>query len=224
MKPLLAICNIFIDPAEAVNNMEGRFAWVWPFLIACVVGICVALFVTPVVLQVMRTNPPANIPAEQMEKVLQTTAMMSKVSMVTTPLITALMLALTTLILYAACSVLDVKTTFGRLFTLCCHAGLILSLSQIAGVIVLHFKGEIHSMKELQPSFGPDMFLGEDVSGVIVGFLKCFGLFHIWYFVVLVFGLAALLKISKGKALGIATPIIFLFFVFTMAMGLFTNR
>lgn len=224
MKPFLAIFNIFIDPAEAVNNMEGRFAWVWPFLLACSVGIFVAISTTPIVLQVMRTNPPANIPAAQMEKVLESTTMMSKVSMVTTPLITALMLAITTLILFAACSVLDIKTTFGRLFTFSCYAGLILSLAQIASVIVLKFKGEIQSMKELQPSFGPDMFLSEEASGVLVGFLRCLGLFHIWYFVVLVLGLAALLKITKGKALGVASPVIFLFFIFTVAMGMFSNR
>ncbi len=58
MKPLLAIFNIFIDPAEAVNNMEGRFAWVWPFLLACIVGIFVAISTTPIVLQVMRVVDP----------------------------------------------------------------------------------------------------------------------------------------------------------------------
>ena len=224
MNPFLAIVNIFIDPPEAVKNMEGRFAWVWPILLTSIIGIGATFVTMPMILQVMRTNPPANIPAEQMEKVLESTAMMSKAGLVTTPLIMAIITSLTALVMFAACSVLDVKTSFQRLFTFCAHAGLIMSVAQIAGAIVLKMKGEISSLKELQPSFGPDMFLSEDASGVLVGIFRFFGLFNIWYFLVLVFGLAALLKVGKGKALGVATPIIFLFFVFTVVSGLFSNR
>ena len=134
------------------------------------------------------------------------------------------MFALTALLLFAACSVLDVKAKFMQLFTLVAHAGLVLSLAQIAAGVVIKMKGELQSLKELQPSFGPDMFLPEGSSGVLIGFLKCLDLFHLWYYVVLVLAIAAMFKLTKGKALGVALPIIFLMFVFTMVSSMFSHR
>ena len=224
MKPILAILNIFIDPAESVRNMEGRFAWIWPFLLACIAGIGVSFVVGPAMLQVMRSNPPANVTPEMLEKMIEYSGKMQNVVFVTQPLILGIMFALTALLLFAACSVLDVKAKFMQLFTLVCHTGLVLSLAQIAAGVVLKMKGELQSLKELQPSFGPDMFLPEDTSGVLIGFLKCFDLFHLWYYVVLVLAIAAMFKVTKGKALGIALPIVFLMFVFTMASSMFSNR
>jgi uncharacterized protein YneF (UPF0154 family) len=224
MKPILAILNIFIDPAESVRNMEGRFAWVWPFLLVSIVGIGVSFVISPAMMQLMRNNPPANMPPEAIEKMMSYSGMMQKASVITTPLTMGIVFAITALLLFAACSVLDVKAKFMQVFTLVCHSGLILSLAQIAGAIVIHLKGELQSLKELQPSFGPDMFLPEDTSGVLIGFFKCFDLFHLWYYVVLVAGISAMFKITKGKALGVALPILFLTFIFTMASSILSNR
>ena len=224
MKPILAILNIFIDPAESVRNMEGRFAWVWPFLLSSIVGIGISFLIAPVMVQLMRTNPPGNIPAESLEKAIETMGKMQTFTAVIQPLGLGIMLAITSLLLFAACSVLDVKAKFMQLFTLVSHAGLVLSLGAVAGAIVVKMKGELQSMLELQPSFGPDMLLPEGSSGVLIGFMKCLDLFHLWYYVVLVLALAAMFKVSKGKALGIAVPIIFLMFIFTMATSMFSNR
>ena len=224
MKPILAILNIFIDPAESVRNMEGRWAWIWPFLLASITGIGVSFVIAPAMLQLMRTNPPVNVPPETLEKMLSFSGKMQNVVFVTQPLTLGCMFAITALLLFAACSVLDVKAKFMQLFTLACHTGLILSLSQIAAGVVIKMKGELQSLKELQPSFGPDMFLPEGTSGVLIGFLKCLDLFHLWYNVVLVLAIAAMFQVSKGKALGIALPIIFLMFVFTMVSSMFSNR
>ena len=204
--------------------MEGRFAWVWPFLLICIIGIGASFVISPAMLQLMRTNPPANFPAEALEKMVETSGTMQKATFITTPLTMGFMLAITALLLFAACSVLDVKAKFMQLFTLVCHTGLVLSLLQIAGAIVIKMKGELQSFKELQPSFGPDMFLPEDSGGALIGFLKCLDLFHLWYYVVLVLGIAAMFKVTKGKALGIALPVIFLMFIFTVATSLFSNR
>lgn len=224
MKPILAILNIFVDPAESVRNMEGRFAWIWPFLLASITGIWFSFVVAPAMMQLMRTNPPANIPPETLEKMVEYGGKMQNLVFVTQPLTVGFVFAITALLLLAACSVLDVKAKFMQLFTLVCHTGLVLSLSQIAAAVVIKMKGELQSLKELQPSFGPDMFLPEGTSGVLIGFLKCLDLFHLWYYVVLVLAIAAMFKVTKGKALGIALPIIFLTFVFTMVSSMFSNR
>ena len=224
MKPLLAIVNTFIDPPEAVRNMEGRFAWAWPLALASMISVGVNFVIGPAMVQLMRTNPPGNIPPERLEKVLEYTELMQKVSIVTSPLMLAAMFALTALLLFAACSVLDVKARFGQLFTIVCHCGLVLSLASIAMAIVVKMKGELQNIRELQPSFGPDMFLPEDASGVLVGVLKCFGLFHLWYYVVLVLAIAAMFKVTKGKAFGVALPVIFLMMLMSIIQGLFSNR
>ena len=224
MKPLLAILNIFIDPPEAVKNMEGKFAWVPPVILASVAGIIAGTMMAPIALQVMRTNPPGNLSGEQLERALSMMETMSKAQIVVAPLMLIVMCALATLVLFGTCSVMDVKTTFGRLFTLVSHCWLVMVVAQVASLIVLKFKGEITSMRELQPSFGLDMFLPEGSSGVVVGMAKFFGLFNIWYFVVLVVGLATLLNVPKGKAFGVALPLIVLSFVFGVAGAMFSNR
>ena len=224
MNPLYAILNIFIDPAEAAKQMDGKFAWVPPVVLQSIAAIIAGMMMSPIAISVMRSNPPGNLSGEQLQKALDMMEIMSKAQLVIAPLMVLAMTALVALVLFAAASVMDAKGTFGRLFTFAAHAGLVLTVAQIAMVIVLKFKGEISSMKELAPSFGPDMFLGEGASGLLIGFCKFFSLFNIWYFVVLVVGLAALLNIPKGKALGVASPVIFLTFIFVVAGAMFNNR
>ena len=224
MNPLYAILNIFIDPAEAAKQMDGKFAWVPPVVLQSVSAIIVGMMMTPIAIQVMRSNPPGNLSGEGLQRTLDMMETMSKAQFVVAPLMVVAMIALVALVLFAASSVMDAKASFGRLFTFVAHAGLVLTVSQIATMIVLKFKGEISSVKELTPSFGPDMFLSEGASGLLIGICKFFSLFNLWYFVVLVIGLAALLNIPKGKALGVASPVIFLTFIFVVAGAMFNNR
>lgn len=128
MNPLYEILNIFIDPAEAAKQMDGKFAWVAPVVLQSIAAIIVGMMMSPIAIAVMRSNPPGNLSGEQLQRALDMMETVSKAQLVIAPLIIVAMIALVALVLFAASAVMDAKGSFGRLFTFVAHAGLVLTV------------------------------------------------------------------------------------------------
>lgn len=204
---LLAMLNVFIDPAETVRRIEGRkMAWLLPVLIG---GIVMGLYqwgVGPFTVQAMRADPPGNIQPEQVERVIASMQTVQRFTAIAAPAMFALMIAIGSALVFAMCAILSVNVRFPAIFNLLSHVSLINVLQMVAHYLVLKGKGEVSNMNELMPSFGLEMFLSESTPKMLYAFLGFFSVFTVWHIVILAIGFAAMAHISKGKAFLVTAP------------------
>ncbi|MBM3785551.1 MAG: hypothetical protein FJW30_14390 [Acidobacteria bacterium] len=222
MDTLLAILNVFIDPAETVRRIEGKkLAWLAPLLAG---GLIMAFYqwnTAHFAFEAMRADPPQGIDAAAIEKMSANMETMSRFSAITAPMMWALMALFTAALTFAACAVTSTNVRFPAVFALVAHTSLIKAIQLVAHYFVIKGKGEVSSMQDLRPSFGLEMLLPEGVNKLVYGFVSFFSVFHVWHVVILALGLAALAKCGKGRAFGVTAPDWIVGLIFTMIGALF---
>ena len=226
MDAIAAMLNIFIDPKAAVDRFVGRkWAWIWPVLVMGVVSAIIGILTAPITAQVMQTNPPQGMSAEQARAAGPMIQKFSVIASVFSPVIIAVIMTMSAGILMAACSVMDIRAKFGDVYNLIAFSGLVGFLRYPAGFVVVYLRrDDLQSMAELQPGFGLDLLLSEESSKLLRGVLTYFSIFTIWYIVILVFAFAYMTKVSKGKSFAATAPVWILGMIFTVVGTLFQQR
>ena len=207
MNALLAMLNVFIDPAETVRRIYGKkMAWMGPIAVG---GLIMAFYnysIAPMTFQVLKNDPPAGLDPAKLDQMMGAMQTMSRVSAISAPMMFAFMTLLGAGLIFAACVVFTVNVRFPDVYNLVAHVGLINAVQMLAHYLVLKGKGELMHVKELAPSFGLEMFLDDGAPKMLYGLLAFFSVFTVWHIVMLAIGFAALAQISKGKAFLVTAP------------------
>ncbi len=208
MSAIGAMLNIFIDPQEAVKGFDNKWAWVAPLVVASVIAGVIGWQMIPMTIQAMVHNPPNGMTSEQLQAALPRIKMFSSIGLIFAPISTGVMMAISAGLLAAACAVMDIRASFGKLFNLAAHCALINSVQGIAMFVSLRMKGDdLQSLKELVPHFGLDLFLSDSFNKQLAALIGYFSIFQIWYLVILALGLAFMTEIPKSKAFAAITPV-----------------
>lgn len=222
MNALLAILNVFIDPAETVRRTAGKkLAWLAPVIVGGLIMAFYTYSIAPMTMQAMRNDPPPGMDAAKFDQMMGPMQTMARFSAITAPVMYALITALGAALIFAMCVVLSVNVRFPDLFNLVAHVGLINALQMLAHYAVLTGKGELMSRSELMPGFGLEMFLGEGTPKMLHAFVQFFSIFTVWHIAMLAIGLAALGQVSKGKAFLATAPNWILGLIFALIGALF---
>ncbi|MBI2689650.1 MAG: YIP1 family protein [Acidobacteria bacterium] len=222
MNALLAILNVFIDPAETVRRIKGnKLAWLPPVLVAGLIMAIYNLTLAPMTMQALRNDPPPGLDPAKLDQMMGTMQFMSRFSAISAPVMFALMTMIGAAVIFAACVILQVNLRFPDLYNLLAHVGLINALQALAHFFVLRSKGSDVVLKELVPNFGLDMFVSESAPKMLHGVLIFFSVFTIWHIVILAIGVAALAQISKGKAFLVTSPSWIVGLIFAVIGALF---
>jgi hypothetical protein len=218
---LSACANIFIDPAAAVKRMTGKWPWLVPFLIVCVVSMAASIMVSPVRLHVMQMNPPENVSPDQWEKSMAMAATITKFSNFAIPVIVLVWLLIAGGLLTLLSNMMDVKTRFRSMFTLLSYCSIISVLHLAASTVVVLAKGDqIQTMQQLQPPFGLDLLFTE-TSKPVWAILNYFSLFTLWYLVILALAYTFMTGASRSKAILAITPVWLIPLLFAVLGSLF---
>lgn len=222
MNALLAMLNVFIDPAETVRRIYGKkLAWLSPIVVGGLIMAFYSYSIAPITMQVMRNDPPPGLDPARLDQMMGAMQTMARVGAIAAPMMYAFVTLIAAALIFAACVVLTVNVRFPDLFNLVSHVGLINALQMLAHYFVLKGKGEIMSMKELTPSFGLEMLLGDGTPKMLHGFLAFFSIFTIWHIVILAIGFAALAQVSKGKAFLVTAPSWIMGLIFALIGSIF---
>jgi hypothetical protein len=222
MNYLLAMLNTFIDPAETVRRTEGRpQAWLPAILVGGLLMAFTQVMMAPFTIEAMRNDPPPGIDPAKVGEVVQYIETTTRFTAFLSPVMLALMVGLGAALIAGTCMVVSVNFRFGDIFNLVSYVSLINVLASVAHLLVLRGKGEVNSMKELLPSFGLEMFLPEGTNKLLYAVVGYFSVFNIWHIVMLTLGLAALLRVSKGKAFALGSPSWIAGLLFALVAGLF---
>jgi hypothetical protein len=210
---LAGIPGFLIDPESAAPRVRSKWFWVAPVLLSMIIGVAVLKHNAPYILHAAAVSPvPDGMTSEQFNKSAEIQA---KFGPYFVPLV-LLFYAIGAGLLLAISAMMGVGAKFGQLFNLIAGCGLIQSLGTIASAAVLHFKGEVSSMAELQPAMGLDIFMPEGTNKYLVAAGSSFSIFQIWWVVMMILIFAAAFKVSKGKAFAAVFPLWLLGFFFAL--------
>lgn len=222
MNALLAILNIFIDPAETVRRIRGnKLAWAAPILLGGVLMGLHNLTIAPLTLQALRNDPPAGLDAAKLDQMVGTMQAMSRFTAISAPIMFALMTLIGAAIIFAMCVIFTVNVTFPDVYNLMAHVGLVNALQTLAHTIILRSKSGAITLPELTPQFGLDLFVSPDAPKLLHGLAGFFSVFTVWHIIVLGIGFAALARIGKGKAFVVTAPSWIVGLIFALIGSLF---
>lgn len=212
---LVGMFNFYIDPQASAKLISHKWFWIGPLIVVSAVSLVVGLQLMPVVQHVLETTPPPpNVTPEAYQTQINIGMTIQKVVAFLSPIVAAMMMAITAAILLGTCAVMQIKTKFLLLFNLMAGTSLISVLEYIARLAILKMKTEVNTMAELQPPLGLDIFLPESTNKFLLAFVGFFSVFQIWYIVMLVLVFSAAFKVSKGKAFAAVCPLIILGLLF----------
>ncbi len=205
---IVAVLNMFLDPAAAVKRIDSKWIWVFPLALLGLISSGIAWLMVPLTTQIMLRNPPEGMSREALQRALPTIEKFSTIGVFASPLIVACMALFLAAVLLVACQVMGMQVKFNHLFNLVSMASIIKAVNAIAAFVVIKLKGnDIQSVQELSPPFGLDMFLPDGSNKVLFATLNYFSIFQIWFIIAVAIGLAALANASKGKAFAAVTPV-----------------
>lgn len=208
---LVGMLNVFVDPAATAKRIPAKLSWLWPLIamgiIYGVVGYLMMPYSTQLTDSILAAQAAQQgLSPDRMENARNIAHTISRVQSALIPV----EIIVGTLILAWFVSVMGSMTgaraKFRNVFSLMASCSLIQALQSIAAYVVIRAKGdEIHSVEQLTPAFGLDIFL-QDLHGALYALVNFFSIFEIWYIVVLTVGLATLARSSKGTAFVAITP------------------
>jgi hypothetical protein len=222
MNAVLAILNIFLDPAASVRyqRAQGKLAWFPPLAVAAAVSIGLAYLLRPLMEQAMYNDLLAQMAEQKARESMEFIRGTLTFSMIMTPVMLAVMLAISGALVLGFGTILGARLQFPEVFTLLAHCSLIPLLAQVAQAVTVKLRGTLDSMKQMQPAFGFDLLLDDEAPRLLAGLLNYFSFFTLWYIVILGLGFAALAGVSKAKGFAMTAPVWILGLFFALAGAL----
>ena len=211
MSGLVGMLNIFIDPGATARRIPAKFSWLWPLLTISIIYVVFGYMMLPYTAGIADAAIAERVAQqgmrpEQVERAQTVAHMISRVAVGFTPVFFIVIILLLAWLVSVMGSVTGARAKFRDVFSLMAACSLIPALQYIAAYVVVRVKGdEVHSVEQLTPPFGLDIFV-QDLHGVAFAVVNFFSIFEIWYIVVLTVGLAYLTKSSKMKAFVTITP------------------
>jgi hypothetical protein len=222
MNAVLAILNIFLDPAASVRHQrtQGKLAWLPPLAVAAAVSIGIAYLLRPLMEQAMYNDLLDQMAEQKARESMEFIRGTLTFSMIMTPVMLAVMLAISGALVLGVGTILGARLQFPEVFTLLAHCSLIPLLAQVAQAVTVKLRGTLDSMKQMQPAFGLDLLLDDEAPRLLAGLLNYLSFFTLWYIIILGLGFAALAGVSKAKGFAMTAPVWLLGLVFALAGSL----
>ncbi len=220
----LTILEVLVDPVSAARRIDRSAPWFVPVLVAGVGAAVIGYLLMPLTVQVMAMNPPPNVPPEQYQNTLPMIEKSMRIMSLASPLLVAIKLLILAGILKLMATLGGLDVVFKKLFSLVANAGMIIFLEGLATFAVIKAKAaDIQTMEDMMPALGLDLLIHGQFSKPIQAALHFFSVFEIWYIVVLVVSLAALVKCSRSKAFLLTLPVWLVPTLFMMVAAMFRS-
>lgn len=222
MNALLAILNVFINPAETVRRIQGKtLAWLPPLAVG---GLIMAFYnynLAPMTMQALRNDPPPGMTVEKLDQMVGAMQSMARFSALSAPMMYAMMTMIGAAVIFAACVILRVNLRFPDLYSVMAHVGLINALQLAAHMAVLKNRGALLTPKEMVPPFGLNVLLADGAPKLLQGAAGFFTIFTVWHIVVAGLAVAALAHVPRSRGFLVTAPSWVLGLIFALIGSLF---
>ena len=208
-----SLYEIFTDPAKVFARIDAGLSWWKPFIVVTAISIAIGYVIMPFRNQAMM---PAlqKLPPEQMERSIAQMKAWAPVGLILIPIFTIVVLLITAGVMHVFVNIMSSRANFKKTMSLLVWCGFISLVEQVIATAIIAGKGveSIESLADLKMSIGPAALV-PDASGALEALLQSFSLFQIWYYVVLVLGVAAIFKLRRAQAVVPVVPIWLITFV-----------
>jgi hypothetical protein len=201
-----SILEIFTDPFKVFARIDAGLSWWKPYVFMSILTMVVGYLMLPFNQKAMRIAFQARSP----EHAEQTAAQMNKfgfVGLIMIPIGIIIFTLIIAGIVHVIINIMSRRSSFKKTLGLIFYCGVISLPGQIIGALVIMSRGieSVESTSDATMSFSLAPLFPE-VKGVLAALMRSFGIFEIWYYVVLVLGIAVVFKISRKKAIFAAIP------------------
>lgn len=219
MNAVLDLVRVLFEPTAVFERVREKPRFLAPFIVLAAITILVGALQLPYMKAALAQAP--NMTPQQLaaaEKFLP-------IGLVFGPIVYALFLLISALILWVSVSVLGGgaggEAKYGTLLSVATYASFSYALLQIIGVIVLTMRGtsSVTSMIDLQPSLGLDL-LAPDAKGFTLALLRGINPFTLYGLFLTATGVAVTQRTSKGVGYTAAT----IQFVISLLIGAALSR
>jgi hypothetical protein len=202
---------------------SGDARWWEPWVWVSLINMVVAYISIPIQIQLARLNPN-NLPAEEVQQTVEMMEKFGMVGVISTPVLILVTSLIVVAISYLVLSVLSEEPRFKKYFTLYLYASIVSSLGLLLATAITRMKGvdSIRSIEDAASSFGPDILVGSDQK-ILHAILSNFGLFHIWFYVLVAMGVMYVFKLSRGSAIIVVIPVLLLAILVTLITAQFSS-
>jgi hypothetical protein len=202
-----SIVEIFADPFKVFARIDAGLAWWKPFVLVCAVAMVLAYLMLPLQLRLVQLNP-RGVSAEQLQKMVEGASRFAPLGIILVPIIMIVVYLIVALVVHIVVNVISSRSSFTKTLSLISFCGIITIVEQVIGTVVLRMRGteSVESAADLKFSLSLAPLVGSG-TGLLNAVLQSLSIFQIWYYVVLVLGIAAIFRISRKAAVIPVLPI-----------------
>jgi len=198
----ISLIEIFVDPQKVFRRIAGGLAWWKPWIVMAVLTAVIAWLSQPINLQLASLNP-RGIPPDQLEAQLEMAKRFGFIGLILAPAAVLLISVIMAGIINVTVNLTSGRSGFTKILCLMQLTGLIGVVEQGLRLGILHARGidTIESMSDSRVSFGLAAIPALSETGNFArAVMDSLSVFQIWYLVVFTLGIAAIFRISRGKA------------------------
>lgn len=202
-----SIVDILADPFKVFARIDAGLAWWKPYVFLTVVSMALGYFMLPFQRRMIELNP-RGLSEEQLQRAVEGFGKFAPVTLIFVPIVLVITYLILAGIVHLVINIMSSRSNYKKTLSLVVFCGVITLLEQIIGVVVLRMRGveSIESAEDLRFSLSLAPLVGNG-KGLLDAVLQSLSVFQIWYYVVLILGIAAIFKISRKQAIIPAVPI-----------------
>lgn len=204
---LRSIVDIFVDPFKVFERVDAGLTWWKPFVLVAVVATVMSFLMLPFQRRLIELNS-RGLSEEQLQKAIEGFGKFAPVTLVIVPIFLVVMYLIVAAVVHLVANIMSSRSNYKKTLSLVSYCGIITIVEQVIGSAVLKTRGieSVESVADLKFSLSLAPLIG-DGKGLLNAVLQSLSVFQVWYYVVLVLGVAAIFKISRKGAIMCALPI-----------------
>jgi hypothetical protein len=213
-----SLLDIYVDPFKVFRRVDAGLAWWKPFIVVCGVAIVLGYLMLPFQRRMIELNP-RGLSEEQLQRAVEGFSKFAPVTLIFIPVVLVITYLIAAGIVHLAVNVMSSRSSYRKTLSLMSFCGLITLLEQVIGTVVIKMRGVegVESAEDLRFSLSLAPLIGSG-KGLLNAVLQSLSVFQIWYYVVLVLGIAAIFKVSR-KAAAVPAVLIWILSIVLLWVG-----
>lgn len=218
----ISLIEIFVDPQKVFRRIAAGLAWWKPWIVIAVLTVIITWLSQPINIRLAELNPRGVSP-EQLEAQIDMMRRFGFVGLILAPLAVLLISVILAGLVNVTVNLTSGRSGFKQILCLMQFTGLIGVIEQGLRLGILHARGmpDIESMNDARVSFGLAALPWFSEAGTFArAVMDSLSVFQIWYLIVFTLGIAAIFRISRGKAVVSAVVVWVITIALLMLQGL----
>lgn len=219
------IIDYIWDPSAYFDGLREKQPWLAAFVICSLAAIGVGIVTFPFLRQGYVNMLSGQLQGTQLAESLANFDRGRWLGMCLSPILLLAKLAIEAVVLAIIAGMASGRASFRANFSLLVHLQPIILLQNIVSAIVLEFSGleSIHTLRDVAPSIGLDMFLPDKSNMMLVALLGSFNPFAVMWVIYFYLGIRKMLSQKRPAALAIVGIYWALTLAIAVGLGLLTQ-